>query len=311
MHYRHCVLIIFCIIAYQISLSAQIKNTYLEKQNLPANLKYVEMQTKAPKNENILIWYRIPKNYDPKKDTNYRVLILFGGRNNSGKDELKKLGWAQWADQNDIFLVSPTFIDDEYWDPKPWSGNALYKGLSKIKQSYNICTTKLLYYGYSAGSQASNLFPAWKPGTCRAWVSHACGIFHTPNRRMHNVPGLVTCGDADKARYIISRNFVEECRKIGVNIIWKSFPNHPHDVPADSIKLAKAFLLYYHELHRSDLTGTYGNNNVKEEKVVFIGDDQEHKFYPDKSPQAKNVFREDRVVLPNRNVAEAWGEEAK
>ena len=49
-------------------------------------------------------------------------------------------------------------------------------------------------------------------------------------------------------------------RKKGVNIIWKSFPNHPHDVPPDSLKLARAFLAYYHELNRDDLIG-FGNYN--------------------------------------------------
>ena len=43
--------------------------------------------------------------------------------------------------------------------------------------------------------------------SCRAWVSHACGVFHEPTGRMKDTPGLVTCGDADQARYIISRNF--------------------------------------------------------------------------------------------------------
>ena len=59
----------------------------------------------------------------------------------------------------------------------------------------------------------------------RAWVSHACGVFHEPSERMKDVPGMVTCGDADTIRYVISREFVDSCRRIGVNIIWKSFPN--------------------------------------------------------------------------------------
>ena len=78
---------------------------------------------------------------------------------------------------------------------------------SQLKRKYNICTDKILYYGYSAGSQASNLFAEWRPGSCRAWVSHACGVFYEPGSRMKDTPGLVTCGDADQVRYIISRNF--------------------------------------------------------------------------------------------------------
>ena len=127
--------------------------------------------------------------------------------------------------------------------------------------------------------------------------------------RMKDTPGLVTCGDADQARYIISRNFVEASRKKGVNIIWKSFPNHPHDVPPDSLKLARAFLAYYHELNRDDLIGFGSRSN--EQETAYIGDDQEAVYYPARSAKAKNVLPEDRVELPNKSVADAWGKEAK
>ena len=40
-------------------------------------------------------------------------------------------------------------------------------------------------------------------------------------------------------------NFVEKSRRRGINVIWRSFPNHPHDVPPDSLHLAKVFLAEY------------------------------------------------------------------
>ena len=199
--------------------------------------------------------------------------------------------------------------NDNYWEPEVWSGKALQRALHQLKRKYNICTDKILYYGYSAGSQASNLFPAWNPSSCRAWESHACGVFHEPSSRMKDTPGLVTCGDADQARYIISRNFVEASRKKGVNIIWKSFPNTPHAVSPDSLKLARAFLSYYHELYRDDLSG-WGTRSV-DQKTAYIGDDQEAVYYPARSAKAKNVLPEDRVELPDKSVAEAWGKKAK
>ena len=201
----------------------------------------------------------------------YRVLVIFGGRNTDGKaDASGRMGWVKWCDDNGIFLVAPGLKNDNYWDPEAWSGKALQKALRQLKRKYNICTDKILYYGYSAGSQASNLFAEWRPGSCRAWVSHACGVFHKPTRRMKDTPGLVTCGDADQARYIISRNFVEASREKGVNIIWKSFPNHPHDVPPDSLKLARAFLAYYHELNRDDLIGFSNyNNDFENDDIPF------------------------------------------
>lgn len=270
----------------------------------------ITVKTRAPENKQAVFQYRVPKGYDAKRRESYRVLVIFGGRNTDGKaDASGRMGWGKWCDDNGIFIVSPGLKNDKYWEPQEWSGRALQQALNQLKKKYNICTTKLLYYGYSAGSQASNLFPSWKPDLCRAWVSHACGVFHEPSSRMRGIPGLVTCGDADNARYIISRNFVEASRKKGVEIIWKSFPNHPHDVPPDSLKLARAFLGYYHELHKDDLSRT----PMPQEKTntAFIGDDQEHKFYPATSAKAKNVIREDRVELPNLTIAEAWGRAAE
>ena len=127
-------------------------------------------------------------------------------------------------------------------------------------------------------------------------MSHACGVFHEPKATMRGVPGLVTCGDADSARYVISRAFVEKARRRGIDIIWKSFPNHPHDVPPDSLRLARAFLSHC-------ISGKKGEE-------VFIGDDQDDVFYTAKSAEAEFVNPVDRVSLPSRTIAEAWGKPA-
>ncbi len=274
---------------------------------IAAQVESVVIRSRAPNNPQVTVYYRVPKNYDGKRQESYRVMVIFGGRNNTGKaDAGGRLGWGPWADELGIFLVSPGFKDDNYWEPREWSGKVLASALSEIKKKYNIHPEKMLFYGYSAGSQCSNLFPAWRPEWARAWVSHACGVFHEPNARMRTIPGLVTCGDADISRYIISRNFVENSRKKGVNIIWKSFPNHPHDVPPDSLKLARAFLGYYHTLFIDDLRG-FGGRNPRITNETFIGDDLENTYYPAASPKARNILPEDRVYLPSQELADAWG----
>ena len=267
----------------------------------------IEVKTKAPQNRIAVFHYRVPKGYDKHRREMYRVLVIFGGRNTDGKaDASGRMGWGKWCDDNGVFIVAPGLKNDNYWEPKEWSGRALLKALAQLKKQYNICTTKLLFYGYSAGSQASNLFPTWKPDHCRAWVSHACGVFHTPSQRMRDVPGLVTCGDADQARYVISRNFVEKSRRKGIRILWKSFPNHPHDVPPDSLKLARAFLSFHHSHNLDDLRGWNGSFN-RVQPCAFIGDDQEKRYYPANCAKARNVLPEDRVELPDLLIAEAWG----
>lgn len=262
-----------------------------------ASVESVTVATKAPHNQEATFWYHVPTGYDVKRKKPYPVLVYFGGRNCKGKNEASgKLGWSDWADANGAFLVCPGFQDDNYWSPEAWSGQALLDALSAIKRKYRIDDSKICYYGYSAGSQAANIFPAWRPQRCRAWVSHACGVFHEPKATMRGVPGLVTCGDADSARYVISRAFVEKARRKGIDVIWKSFPNHPHDVPPDSLRLARAFLSHC-------LSDSKGG-------AAFVGDDQDGVYYPAESAEAEFVAPSDRVRLPSSAVAEAWGKPA-
>ena len=276
----------------------------------------VMVRTRAEHNSSAAVWYRVPCDYRKVPGRRWRTLVIFGGRNCSGESEVSgKLGWLPWADKYGVFLVAPGFRDDRYWDPAAWSGKALLTALAEIRKSYDIDTEHLLYYGYSAGSQAANLFAAWRPDLCRAWVSHACGVFHTPSVKMRRTPGLVTCGDADTARDILSRNFVARARAVGQSVVWKSFPNHPHDVPPGSLALARAFLTHYDALNRGDLGNAtaWGHAALPFDGAMpdapFVGDDPDGTYWPAGSAEAQSITPEDRVPLPSRAVAEAWGKD--
>ena len=91
---------------------------------------------------------------------------------------------------------------------------------------------------------------------------------------------------------------------LGVSVIWKSFPNHPHDVPPDSIWLAKEFLAHHHWTHPEDLAGAPLPCSPTN---TFIGDDADGVFFPIGSADAEGVMEEDRVALPSESVALAWG----
>lgn len=282
---------------------------------VPEPMAYVEMKIEgraAPNNPVVRVFFRPPVGYDPASHDRYRVLVYFGGRNCSGENEARgkqgHLGFDQWADKHDIFIVAPGFKDDEYWKPEKWSGSVLREALARIKKYFRIDDQHLLFYGYSAGSQASNLFPAWQPERTRAWVSHAGGVFFRPDKKMRRIPGLVTCGDADAARYIISRRFVENCRTLGINVIFKSYPNLNHTVPLDSARLAQTFLAYYHHLYASDLAPREKNLKPVKEPIEFVGDDQDNVFWPRLSSEVKHIAKEDLVYFPSREIAEAWGE---
>jgi poly(3-hydroxybutyrate) depolymerase len=143
--YRRLTLIVCAILFYSIAFAQ--------------NISSVTMRTKAENNRNASVWYRVPENYREISGRKWRVLVIFGGRNCGGSNEVSNaLGWAKWADRNGVFLVAPGFRDDRYWEPQAWSGRALLSALEQIGRSYKINTKNLLYYGYSAGSQAEMCF---------------------------------------------------------------------------------------------------------------------------------------------------------
>ena len=64
--------------------------------------------------------------------TKYRLLIYFGGRNTTGENEIKNPVWTNWCDKNRIFLIVPSYKDDNYWEPQKWSGKALLEAVAQL-----------------------------------------------------------------------------------------------------------------------------------------------------------------------------------
>jgi poly(3-hydroxybutyrate) depolymerase len=280
-------------------------------ESYSAETGFVKAQTRSDLNSEVKIHYRVPENYKEQSGRLYRVLVFFGGRNGDGAKYVGGGMFSKWADELDVFIIAPTFKDDEYWYPGKWSGKALLEGLKKIKEKYDICERHILYYGCSAGSQCANLFPAWKPEICTAWVSHACGVWHKPKRKMRGVPGLVTCGEADPGRYVLSHRFVMESRRKGINILWKSFPNTPHEVAPGSARLARVFLRYHHLRSLDDLDIESTRQKKRKRRIKYVGDDQEGRYWKVGSREISLINKEDRVEFSSRILADAWGKDAK
>ena len=97
------------------------------------NMSHVTVRTRAENNRNASVWYRVPENYREISGRKWRVLVIFGGRNCGGSNEVSNaIGWAKWADRNGVFLVAPGFRDDRYWEPQ------VHAGAVKLSNNNNL-----------------------------------------------------------------------------------------------------------------------------------------------------------------------------
>jgi hypothetical protein len=103
---------------------------------LAGEITSFNIPTKAPQNKNVKMVLRIPANFSPKDAKNYRVMVLFGGRNWQGEKTIKAYNFVKLADEHKIFLLSPSFKNDSYWEPEKWSGEALLQAVKKVKVKY-------------------------------------------------------------------------------------------------------------------------------------------------------------------------------
>ena len=68
----------------------------------------VTVRTRAANNPNPTIWYRVPSDYRAMPGRRWRALVIFGGRNCGGSNEVSNaIGWAKWADDHGVFLIAP------------------------------------------------------------------------------------------------------------------------------------------------------------------------------------------------------------
>ena len=60
------------------------------------SISRVTIRTRAENNRNASVWYRVPENYREISGRKWRVLVIFGGRNCGGSNEVSNaIGWAK------------------------------------------------------------------------------------------------------------------------------------------------------------------------------------------------------------------------
>lgn len=60
------------------------------------SVSLVTIRTRAENNRNASVWYRVPENYREISGRKWRVLVIFGGRNCGGSNEVSNaICWAK------------------------------------------------------------------------------------------------------------------------------------------------------------------------------------------------------------------------
>jgi poly(3-hydroxybutyrate) depolymerase len=249
------------------------------------------VETSSPQNRVLKFSFRTPATFTSSNKGECRIMILFGGRNWDSDRTLAAYRFGGLADRRKLFLLSPSFKDDDYWEPEKWSGEAMLAAVAELRRRYALPEGKLLYYGYSAGGQCANLFMAWKPELVEAWGGHACGVWHAPRKFATPIPALITCGEEDEGRVQTSMSFAQSYRECGNPAILK-LNLGGHELPDSALKLAEAFF-------DSALSSPDG-------RILFIGDDQRMKYFPADSKEVKAISPELRDEFYNESIAKLW-----
>ena len=227
-------------------------------------------------------FYRLPK--EQHKDS--QIMVLFGGRNWSGEKAIKTFNFGELADKYSLILLSPSFRDNEYWQPEKWSGNVLRLAVKSLKKKFGLKSQKLLFYGYSAGGQCANLFYNYMPKEVEAWGLHACGVYPVSTVK-NGVLSFITCGLQDSDRVRISKRFIYKYRENGGKVIWKEYSGG-HELNSEALLFARQFF--------ADV--------LEKREAICVGEDETGAIVP--ISKANEIDIEFRNYLTSETLKKLW-----
>ena len=229
--------------------------------------------------------YRLPQMQTP----NTRIMVLFGGRNWQGEKTIKTFNFNELADKYSLILLSPSFKDNDYWQPEKWSGKTLKSVIKALEKKYKLYPQKLLFYGYSAGGQCANLFYNYMPESVDAWGLHACGVY--PNFPIKDgVFAFITCGLQDFDRVRISKTFIYKYRENGGKVIWKEYSGG-HELNKEALDFARQFF--------ADI--------LEKRKPIFVGEDETMRVLP--IAKVSEIDEEFRNYITSDGLKKLWKEQ--
>jgi poly(3-hydroxybutyrate) depolymerase len=302
--------------------AASAEKLVVAVEKLPERVETFTIKTRSDMNREIPFYLRVPKNYRPGKT--YRLLFLCPHLNEEG---LKKLSgspeWLALADERDWFVLSCTFKQAQdggqdrklaYYYPEAFSGKATLEALETISKKYPVDTERLLMQGLSGGAQFVHRFAMWAPERVTAVAINSSSWFDTPNARCNQVAWLVTIGESDDS-YNASLEVVDRLRDAGAAPLFRSYLGMVHEGSPTVEKLNMEFIKFYDDHTKADLgkrrslqTPTAERLALQGEKMPYVGDGQDWKYFPN-GPDAREAVAEDsRIYLPSEPIAKLWGQ---
>ncbi len=317
---RTAVAISVLLMASAIPVHAEKQEALLER--LPERTETFTVRTRSDLNKEVPFYLRVPKNYQPGKT--YRLLFLCPYLNQEGLKKLEASAeWLALADERDWFVISCTFkqgLEDAkdrklaYYYPESFSGKAMLEALEVVSEKYPVDTERILIQGLSGGAQFVHRFAMWAPERVTAVAINSSSWFDSPNARCNQVAWLVTIGESDES-YNASLEVVDQLRNVGAAPLFRSYLGMGHEGTATVDKLSMEFLKFYDDHTKADLgkrrssLGTAVERlSLQGEKMPFVGDFQDWKFFPNTPDTRQSIAEDSRIYLPSEEIAKLWGQ---
>jgi pimeloyl-ACP methyl ester carboxylesterase len=290
-------------------------------EKLPERVERFTIKTRSELNKEIPFYLRVPKNYQSGKA--YRLLFLCPVLNQEGLRILAvSPHWLALADQRDWFVMSCTFKQAKdggqdrklaYYYPEAFSGKATLDALETVSKKYPVDTERLLMQGLSGGAQFVHRFAMWAPDRVTAVAVNSSSWFDAPNARCNQVAWLVTIGESDKS-YDASLEVVDRLRTVGAAPLFRSYLGMVHEGSSAVDKLNMEFLKFYDDFtkkdlgkRRSSLTPAAERLALQGEKMPYVGDGQDWKYFPNGTDAREAISEDSRIYLPSEGIAKLWG----
>ena len=199
------------------------------------------IQTDNYANSRLEYYYYIPATVVKDRQTPHPILVMIPGLSSRG-EQFASQEFKEFARKENLLIVAPSFVYDEanwaseqsYQYPAVWSGQALLAITSYVTEKYQVSTSKMYLFGFSAGAQFALRFCLWRPELCMACAAHAGGGIVIPEKKV-NAKFFVTVGSQDSIRVDKAATFYESAQELGIDVVYKEY-NIGHTLTQAQIK---------------------------------------------------------------------------